>query len=141
MGSSQAGEVRAADAPDIGLFSRLKGLSATLLATGRTRLELLGNEIEEEKLRALRLLLLALAAIFCAGVAVLLLVVLFAVAFWESRVLVIGGFAALFVALCGLLVFAMGKAAKRSEPVFAHSLAELEEDLRQLKAAARNEPP
>ena len=39
-----------------GLFAALKNIAATLLVSGKTRLELLGNEIEEEKLRAMQLL-------------------------------------------------------------------------------------
>ncbi|MBI4742680.1 MAG: phage holin family protein [Betaproteobacteria bacterium] len=123
-----------------GLFATLKGVAAALVSTGRTRLELLGNEIEEEKLRALRLLLTALAMVFCVGVGVLLAVAFFAVVFWEYRGFVIGGFAALFIVLGAFFFRAMKQAAQRSEPLFASSLSELEEDLRQLKAAARNEP-
>ena len=38
-----------------GLLSALKNIAATLLASGRTRLELLSNEIEEGKLRVIEL--------------------------------------------------------------------------------------
>ena len=55
-----------------GLFAALKGIAATLLVSGKTRLELLGNEIEEEKLRAIHLLLLAQSMAFCLAVGVLL---------------------------------------------------------------------
>jgi uncharacterized membrane protein YqjE len=123
-----------------GLFAALKGIAATLLTTGRTRLELLGNEIEEGKLRALRLLLLAQAMIFCLGVGILLAVAWLALCFWESRLLVMGGFALLFILLGGVFLRAFLNATQRSKPLFASSLAELEEDLRQLKAAAHHEP-
>lgn len=122
-----------------GLLAALKNIAATLLATGRTRFELLSTELEEEKLRAIRLLIMAQAMVFCLGVAVLLLVGLLAVLFWDSKALVIGGFAALFLVLGGVFYKALGRATKRTEPPFAASLAELEEDLRQLKAAARND--
>lgn len=121
-------------------FASLKGIAATLLTTGRTRLELLGNELEEEKLRAIRQLLMAQAMVFCFGVGVLLLVALLAVLFWDSKVLVIGGCATLFILLGGFFFRALLGTTQRSKPAFASSLAELEEDLRQLKAAARNEP-
>jgi len=123
----------------VGLFTALKNVSATLLATGRTRLELLGNEFEEEKLRAIRLLLLAEAMMFCLGVGVLLLVALLAVLFWDNKTAIIGGFAGLFLLLGGVFYNALMRAAQRQEKPFASSLAELEKDLRQLKAAARNE--
>jgi len=132
QGSEQAG-------PPTGLFATLKSLAATLLSTGRTRLELLANEIEEEKLRALRLLLMALAMAFCLGVGILLTVALLATVFWESRLLVIGGFAGLFLVLGGICLAALKQAAHRPAPLCAASLAELDEDIRQLRAAAGHE--
>lgn len=135
MGSTQGGDDSGRKA---GLFAALKNVAATLLASGRTRLELLGTEFEEEKLRALRLLVAALAMVFCLGVAALLLVGLLALIFWESRVVVIGGFAALFLLLGVIAYKALVHATQRTQPPFAHTLAELEEDLRQLKAAARH---
>jgi uncharacterized membrane protein YqjE len=125
---------------DTGLFATLKDIATTLLTTGRTRLELLSNEIEEEKLRALRLLLLGQAMMFCLGIGVLLAVAWLALLFWESSLLLMGGFAILFILLGGAFLRAFLGATQRSQPAFASSLAELEEDLRQLKAAARNEP-
>lgn len=135
MSTNQGGEGTGHSA---GLFAALKNVAATLLATGRTRFELLSTELEEEKLRALRLLIMAQAMVFCLGVATLLLVGLLAILFWDNKLLVIGGFAALFFVLGGVSYKALGRAAQRSEAPFAASLAELEEDLRQLKAAARD---
>lgn len=136
MGISQGGESGGHNA---GLFAALKNIAATLLATGRTRFELLSTELEEEKLRAIRLLIMAQAMVFCLGVATLLLVGLLAILFWDNKLFVIGGFAGLFLVLGGVFYKALVHATQRSEPAFAASLAELEEDLRQLKAAARNE--
>lgn len=124
---------------NVGLFTSLKNVSATLLATGRTRLELLGNEFEEEKLRVTRLLLIAEAMMFCLGIGILLLVALLAILFWDNKIVIVGGFAGLFLLLGGIFYQALLRATQRQEKPFASSLAELEEDLRQLKAAARNE--
>ena len=123
-----------------GLFAALKHIVATLLATGRTRFELLSTEFEEEKLRAIRLLLMAQAMVFCLALAVLLLVGLLAVLYWDNKAFVIGGFAGLFLLLGVIFYKALLQATQRSQPAFAASLAELEEDLRQLKSAARNDP-
>ena len=132
QGSDTAGQ-------NVGLFTSLKNVSATLLATGRTRLELLGNEFEEEKLRVTRLLLIAEAMMFCLGIGIVLLVALLAILFWDNKIAIVGGFACLFLLLGGVFCQALMRATKRQEKPFASSLAELEEDLRQLKAAARNE--
>lgn len=119
-----------------GLYASLKGLIATVVASGHSRLSLLGVEIELQKRRALREVLLAQAMLFCLGVGVLLLVGAAAVHFWEQRVAVLGGAALLFLSLAGGLYLRWMRGRKSAEPVFASNLAELQEDLRQLKAAA-----
>lgn len=124
-----------------GLFAALKNIAATLLVSGKTRLELLGNEIEEEKLRAIQLILMAQGMVFCFGVGVMLAIALLVAAFWESRVLLLGASVVFFMVL-GWVFYAMFKrATHRPDRVFAASIAELQEDIRQLKEAAGHEPP
>jgi uncharacterized membrane protein YqjE len=140
MSNPQGGDISGQNTgQNPGLFTALKSVSASLLATGRTRLELFGNEFEEEKLRAIRLLVMAEAMVFCLGIGILLVVALLATIFWDNRIAVIGGFAGLFLLLGFIFFKALMSAAQRQEKPFASSLAELEEDLRQLKSAARNE--
>jgi uncharacterized membrane protein YqjE len=118
-----------------GLFASLKSAAATVLAMGQTRLELLGNELETQKLQALRILLLAQALAFCAGVGVLLLVLWLALLAWEQRLWLVGGLAAVFVLAAVLFYRALMRAVHTPEPAFAATLAELREDIRNLKAA------
>jgi len=134
MSNSQGGE-------NSGLFSALKSIAATLLASGKTRLELLGNEIEEEKLRAIQLLLTAQGMVFCLGVGALLAVALLTTLFWDYRLLVLGLSAGLFLVFGGVFYVLFMRATHRPERIFAASLAELQEDLRQLKAAVGHESP
>jgi uncharacterized membrane protein YqjE len=124
-----------------GLFSALKGIAATLLASVRTRLELLSNEIEAGKLRAIELMLLALATGFCFGVGVILAVLLLAAMFWEQRLAVLAGCMFVFFALGGVLLVRFRRETRRSDGIFAASVAELEQDMRQLKAMTGHEPP
>ena len=124
-----------------GLFSALKGIGATLLVAGKTRLELLGNEIEEEKLRAIQLLLVAQSMAFCLAVGVVLAVGLLVLLFWDSRLLTIGFAALIFLGLGAYFYGVFKQLSRRSDRAFAASIAELQEDLRQLKAAASHEPP
>lgn len=63
----------------------LRRLGSTLLSIFGTRLELLAVEVEEEALRLFSLLVAALAALFCLGVALLLAVTLVLVLFWDSH--------------------------------------------------------
>lgn len=136
MSEQRSGETGGAHS---GLFPALKNLAATLLASGRTRLDLLANEFEEEKLRAVRLLLLTQGAMFCLGVATLLGIGLLTLLFREHAALIVGASAALFLVLTALLYLAVRRASHRPQRAFGASLAELEEDLRQLKAAVREE--
>src|ERR1035437_188662 len=85
-----------------GLFAALRNSAVTLLASAKTRLELVGNEIEEEKLRAIQLILMAQGMVFCFSAGTVLIVALFTALFWESRVLVLGLFVGLFLVLGGV---------------------------------------
>jgi len=124
-----------------GFTAAAQRLATTLLASGRTRLELLGNELEEEKLRLIRVALLGQALTLCAGIGVVLAFTLLALSFWEQRLLIIAGGALLFLAAAALFYSALQRALNRSRPMFDASVAELEEDLRQLKAAMREASP
>lgn len=122
-----------------GLLSALRGAAATLLATCKTRLDLLSNEIEVEKLRAIRLLLLAQAMAFCFAVGIVLAVALLAVLFWEQRLAVLPLGALLFLVLGVVLLARLKAEAKRRDRIFSASVAELEEDVRQLRALHEHE--
>jgi uncharacterized membrane protein YqjE len=139
MSNTQGGSVDAKAGQNAGqssgLFAALKNISVTLLTTGKTRLELLGNELEEEKQRAVRLVLMAQGMVFCFGVGALLFVAFVTLLFWESRIAILGAFVAVFLLSGGAFYVAFGRLATRPTPVFSASLAELQEDLRELKAS------
>ena len=119
-----------------GLFAALKNTAATLLGMLQTRLELVSNEIQIEKLRLLRQLALFLAVIFFGGLGLLLAVVLTTLLFWEQRIVVVAVFTALFLGLAGFFYAALRRSTALSEAVLATSLSELQKDLAQLKKAA-----
>ena len=114
----------------------LKSRAVTLLGIGQTRLELLGNELEVGRVTAMRQLMLALALLFCLGLGLVLAVVALTLLFWEQRLVVVSLAAALVWALAVYFYLAMGRLARKTEPLFAASLAELQEDLRQLREAS-----
>ena len=125
-----------------GLFSALKNITATLLASAKTRLELLANEFETEKLRLIQLVMMAQAMVFCFCMCTLLTIALLVMVFWEQRLLVLGFFSAAFLALGGFFLFRFRQSAHRPDKAFAASLAELQEDLHRLKSMTdRHEPP
>jgi uncharacterized membrane protein YqjE len=119
-----------------GIFASVKNLAATCIAIGRTRLELLGNEIAVEKQRFLTLLLLSQVLVFSLTLGVIMLVALVALLFWDQRLLVVALMAIFFLGLAGYLYIAVRRLLHPPESVFAGSLAELEEDVRQLKTAS-----
>lgn len=127
----------AADSGNKGLFAALKGLVASVVAIGRMRLELLANEVEEEKIRLVSLLGMGLVALFLFGLGAVLLVVFLAAVFWEQRVAVFGISA--FVALAGawgLIMMARRELSKPSN-LFRASLAELDADLAHLRSETK----
>lgn len=119
-----------------GLFAALKNTAATLVGMLQTRLELVSNEIQIEKLRLLRQLALFLAVIFFGGLGLLLAVVLTTLLFWEQRIVLVAVFTALFLGLAGFFYAALRHSTALSEAVLTTSLSELQKDLAQLKKAA-----
>ena len=116
-----------------GLFSALKNIVATLIASGKARAELFVTELEEEKIRFISLWSKAIAAAFLLAIGTLLSVCTLALVFWEHRVLVFGFFALLFVCVGLVFVVMVTKQARQRGRMFQSSLSEFEEDLAQLR--------
>lgn len=119
-----------------GLFASLQNLSVTLLAMLQTRMELLGNEFEVEKLRLLRMLMLVQALMFTGTVAALLGVALLTLWLWELRLGVLALFCAIFVGAAAWSYRALMQMVQRADTPFDASLGELREDLHRLRQAS-----
>lgn len=132
-------ETKAGARPGGGLVAGAKNGVSVLIRIGRTRLELLGNELKEEKLRAVRLLLWSQMLAFCLIVATILLVALLVVAYWEDRIVLLVGSTTLFIVGSGIAYRALQGALRRPGHSFSNSLAQLDEDLRQLQRTASDE--
>lgn len=117
------------------LFVSLKSLILTLLAIGKTRAELLVNEVEEEKYRLMSLWATAVGAAFLFAVGLVLLVAFIALVFWEQRVLVFGLAAGFFLMTAVFLVLALRRQISQPSRLLRASLAELETDMAQLQRA------
>jgi uncharacterized membrane protein YqjE len=105
------------------------------VAITHTRLDLLSTDLEEEREHVLTLLRATFVIMFCLGVGVVLLTILFVVAFWDShRLLVLGVFSAFFL-LSGLAAWSRAVHRSQAKPkLFAASLAELRKDRDQLSS-------
>jgi uncharacterized membrane protein YqjE len=116
------------------LLESLRGVAKTFVALVQTRIEIFASEVDEERTRVGRILVLAVVALFCLGLALVLGVLLIVVLFWDNNRL---------LALCILTgVFALGgvaallalRSAVRNRPKFlSATLAELRKDQKGLE--------
>lgn len=118
----------------VGFFDSLKAFARTTLALAQTRLELLINELEEQRVLLAREMLLALTAMFLLGLGVVFAALFVVVLFWDThRLVVIGLFAALFLAAAAA-VYARLRAALAERPkAFSATIRELAKDRESLQ--------
>lgn len=112
------------------LFESFKALLATGARALKTRLELVSNELEEERERLEQIVLLAVGAFFCIALGLLLFTLFVIVLFWDTpyRLAVLGGFAVLYLAIGFLSAWTTLKKIKNKPPLFASTLEELRKD-------------
>jgi uncharacterized membrane protein YqjE len=117
-----------------GLMGSIKQLLSTVTSIASTRLELLANELQEERLRLTQMLLFTLFALFCFGVGILLLTAFIVVLFWDDhRLAALGALSAIFLALGTLMAMLLRSKAQARSRLFSASLAELTKDREQLE--------
>ena len=118
-----------------GLMGSVKRLASTLASIVSTRLELLANELQEERLRLTQMLLLCALALFCFGLGVLLLTALIVALFWDDhRFAVLGALTVLYFALGAISAMLLRGKAQAKSGLFSASLAELGKDKERLRA-------
>ena len=111
----------------------LKRLVSTLTKIVSTRLELLANELQEERLHLTQMLFFSLFAIFCFGMGLLLLTIFIVVLFWDDhRLAVLGGLSLLFFLLGVLMAAVLRVRARSKTKLFSASIAEFAKDREQL---------
>lgn len=115
------------------LMESIKRLLSTLTSIVSTRLELLANELQEERLHLTQMLVLALFTLFCFGIGVLLLTAFIVVLFWdEHRLAVLGTLSVVFFALGVLTTVLLRSKMEAKSKLFSVSLAEFAKDREQL---------
>lgn len=118
-----------------GLMGSVKRLLSTLTSIASTRLELLANELQEERLRLTQMLVLGLFALFCAGMGLLLLTVFITVLFWDDhRLAVLGTLCCFFFVLAAIMALLLRSKARTKPKLFSASLAEFSRDRELLNA-------
>ena len=124
MDDGQPGTAR-----ESGLLASLRRLGATTVELLYTRLELVATELEEERNRILRLLMLITAAVFFLTLGIILLTVLIIIVAWDThRVLAAGVLAGAYLVIGGIFALTAHNALKTHAKLFAATLAELRKD-------------
>ena len=127
------------------LLRSLRALAATSIGILRTRLELVAIELAQEKSRLLGMVLVALAALLCLTLGLMMFSFLIVVVFWDTeyRHLAIALVGAAYL-LIGLIMLLMVRRQAVHAPIaFEDTLAELQHDRDMLAAVADTdaEPP
>ncbi|MFZ2541168.1 MAG: phage holin family protein [Gallionella sp.] len=116
-----------------GLMGSVKRLASTLTSIVSTRLELLANELQGERLRLTQMFLFYSLALFFWGISMLLLTAFIVVLFWDDhRLAALGGLCILFFVLGTLTAMLWRNKAQSKSKLFSASLAELANDREQL---------
>ncbi len=124
-------------APHSGLLRSLRNLLATLLATVRTRGELLQVELEEEKLRVAGITAFAVAGAFFLALAAVVLTLFVILLYWESHRVLATGLIALVYLISGVACVLVARSrAKVKSTLFVASLAQLRKDGERLSSPA-----
>jgi len=120
-----AGAQRAAP----GVIASLRSLAANVAAIAQARLQLLANELEEQRVRTVQILVLGAIAFFCALIAALLASVWIVVALWDHYRLATLAILILVYGVAGVLAFRSMKSKVAGRPkLFSASLGELQRD-------------
>lgn len=116
----------------------LRGIASTGVRAVRTRLELVGIELKEEKAWLVRLLVVAIAALYLVTFGLLLAIVALALfASEENRPVIVAIAAGLFLASgAGAALYIVGQSKKR-HPIFEETIKVLKGDEDGLQRALR----
>jgi len=118
-----------------GLFSSVRRMADTCLSSVHNRVELFGLELQEEKLRLVRLLLWTSAALFATFLALTVATIGFVFIFApQHRPLVAIGFAILYAVIALVTWLKLRSHIKNAPPPLADTMAELKKDLDALRS-------
>lgn len=112
-----------------GIFDSLKQLLATLAGIAQTRIELLGNEVEEQVARLTTMLLWTIVTLFLAFTSAVLVAVAVLVVFWDTNRILAAVLLAAGFALLALVSWLRVRSVALGRPhLFQATVAELAKD-------------
>ena len=115
-------------AESMGLLDSLKRLAENFLAIGQTRIQLLSNEVEEERLRIQQILIYGCVALFFFGLGIIALMAFIVMLFWDNHLVVMGSLTALCFIIAFVIWNTLRRLGKEKSKLFSASLAELSKD-------------
>jgi uncharacterized membrane protein YqjE len=123
-----------ADRDSEGILGSARRLGGSLLALFHTRIELFAVELQEEKLRVIRLLIWLTVALALAVAGLLVAIGALGLFLWESAGYAgVIGLAVAALAASAALLWSLGRRIGRGPDPFATTLAEMRKDLECLK--------
>ena len=118
-----------------GLFGSVRRMADTCLSSVHNRVELFGLELQEEKLRLVRLLLWSVAALFASFLAITVITIAVVMNFpEENRRVVVSVFGVVYAILATVLGLKLRSEIKNAPPPLADTTAELKKDLDALRS-------
>lgn len=118
-----------------GLGESLQRMASTLIAIFQTRLELITNEVQEERLHIEKMMLYGSVALLFFSLSIMLFTVFIVVMFWDShRLQVLAGLTLFFLVAGAWVLNALRRMARERHRLFSASLAELSDDQERLMA-------
>jgi len=122
----------------MGFADSVSRLISTFVAVLQTRAELAAVEVEEEALRYFTYLMMALAAMFFAGIALLLVIFLVVAIFWDThRIAVLLTLIVLFGLGAGVLGMKLRDRYRQKPSLLGHTLKELSRDVEAIRGPSK----
>lgn len=120
--------------PSVGIFEAFRSFMATWVAVIKTRVDIVSTELEEQREWMQQLIILAVAAMFCLSIGLVVTTLFVIMFFWEDhRLIVLGGFSILYLG-GGLILSVLLRKRLRSRPrIFSTTAEELTKDYANLQ--------
>jgi len=113
----------------VGLLEGLRACVSTWVALLKTRVELIGTELEEQREWLEQLVILTVTSLFCLSFGVVFLTLFITMIVADKyRVYVVGGFALVYLAAGLWALMTVRKKAKNKPKLFSTTVAELAKD-------------
>ena len=118
-----------------GLFSSVRRVADTCVSSVHNRVELLAVELQEEKIRLVRLLLWTGAALFAAflAITVITIAVVFVVP-EDKRTIALIGFGVIYALVAIVIAVKLRGEVRNAPPPLADTMSELKKDLQSLRS-------